>query len=102
MCAKYGEEVFPEGSGKTKKAAKEAAAHVALQELRRGDFREQVRDALKTHRCFLMTEEALKDGNRCRIENQCVECLWRICACLFVISHKSHSSFLLKNPKFGQ
>ncbi len=48
MCAKYGEEVFPEGSGKTKKAAKEAAAHVALQELRRGDFREQVRDALKT------------------------------------------------------
>ncbi len=51
MCAKYGEEDFPEGSGKTKKAAKEAAAHVALQELkRRGDFREQVRDALKTER----------------------------------------------------
>ncbi len=51
MCAKFGEEVFPEGSGKTKKAAKEAAAHVALQELRRrGDFRERVRDALKTQR----------------------------------------------------
>ncbi len=51
MCAKFGEEVFPEGSGKTKKAAKEAAARVALQELRRrGDFRERVRDALKTQR----------------------------------------------------
>ncbi len=51
MCAKFGEEVFPEGSGKTKKAAKKVAARVALQGLRqRGDFREQVRDALKTQR----------------------------------------------------
>ncbi len=39
-----------EGSGITKRAAKEAAAQVALQALRGRDHEEQVRDALKTQR----------------------------------------------------
>ncbi len=40
VCAKFGDEVFPDGSGITKRAAKEAAAQVALQALRGRDQEE--------------------------------------------------------------